>query len=166
MAAPLERGGAHGAVIDHSLVEGGTLRKKLAVIVSATALLAATPVTQASADPSINPSCPSGYACFWPNKNYGGNRGKVSGNNANFRKLKNSARSCGNRGWEDCISSIMNNGKQCTVYFYSLRNYSKKSRWHSLSRRDAVPDFGKKPPTGFNDPRFDNSISSNKWCRS
>ncbi|WP_282797689.1 peptidase inhibitor family I36 protein [Streptomyces sp. CC224B] len=106
--------------------------------------------------------CPAGYACFWPHAEFRGNRGKVEGNNRNFRRLHNAARSCGNKGWEDCISSIANNGRQCTVYFYDKRDYKKGAPWHSLSRGHKVGNFAR----DYNDPAFNDKISSNKWCAS
>ncbi|MCD7444625.1 peptidase inhibitor family I36 protein [Streptomyces lincolnensis] len=151
------------------------MRKKLAAVVGASALcLSLAPLAQASSGgagapapgPDVAASCPAGYACFWPGKNFAGNRGQVAGNNPNFRELHNSQQSCGSRGWEDCVSSIRNSGRECTVYFYSNRNYNKSGRWHSLSRGDEVPDFGRPSPVGYDDPGFDNTISSNKWCSS
>ncbi|MFK8906833.1 peptidase inhibitor family I36 protein [Streptomyces sp. YS-3] len=146
------------------------MKKKLAVCVGAMVLgLGTVPLAQASAhtvkapgsESGAQASCPSGYACFWPGQNFSGQPGKVAGDNPNFAALPNSAHSCGT-GWEDCISSIRNSGTQCTVYFYSLRNYSKAGRWHSLSRGDEVGNFG----TVYHDAAFDNTISSNKWCSS
>ncbi|WP_055701569.1 MULTISPECIES: peptidase inhibitor family I36 protein [Streptomyces] len=145
------------------------MKKKLAISISAAALcLAMAPTAQATGDGGGSEvsvqagECPSGSACFWPHSEFRGNRGQVEGDNANFATLRNSANSCGSRGWEDCISSIANNGRQCTVYFYSNRSYSKTSRWHSLSRGDKVGDFAR----DYSDAGFNDTISSNKWCSS
>lgn len=104
----------------------------------------------------------SGTACFWPYKNGVGALGEVVDNNSDFTKLYNSS-GCANHNWNDCISSIMNGGTQCTVYFWTGVGYSGK--YHSLALGDAVWDFSL--PTsegGYNDPSFNDSISSDHWC--
>nr|WP_240449144.1 peptidase inhibitor family I36 protein [Streptomyces harenosi] len=103
--------------------------------------------------------CPTSYACFWVHNNYGGTMGKVAGNNTNYMNLNNSSGCTAYPGtWNDCISSIANRGTQCTVYFFTNASYG--GRWHSLSRGDEVADFA----TGYNDPAFNDAISSNRWC--
>ncbi|MFI9407156.1 peptidase inhibitor family I36 protein [Nocardia sp. NPDC052316] len=100
-------------------------------------------------------SCPSGNFCFWPYNNYQGPRGKVAGDNEDFRKFKQSA--CSSGTWDNCIQSIKNRGTQCTVYMFSGYKYS--GIRHSLGRGDNVPDISRWVTDGFA-----NNISSNKWC--
>lgn len=142
------------------------MKRKFAALVGAVALFAAAPTTATAATNGEAgatglSSCPSTYACFWVNTNYSGTMGKVAGNNPNYTALSNSS-GCPSGTWNDCISSIANRGTQCTVYFYQNANYSKSARWHSLSRGDQVANFG----TGYNDPGFNDVISSNRWCTS
>ncbi|MFI1093392.1 peptidase inhibitor family I36 protein [Streptomyces sp. NPDC020917] len=145
------------------------LRSRIAALFGATALLAVLPVAQAHAAATTADGismCPSGYACFWANSNYdsgsSAHMGKVQGDNPDFSALFSSnILSCG-YNWDECISSIANHGTQCTVYFYSDHNYGKTHSWHSLSRGDEVSSFA----SGYNDPNFNDSISSNKWCNS
>ncbi|WP_269854727.1 peptidase inhibitor family I36 protein [Streptomyces sp. RPT161] len=126
----------------------------------ASAATAAPRVGTTSLTPQIN-TCPvsSGYACFWVDSYRGGAMGKVSGNNSNYMNLSNSSGCTAYPGtWNDCISSIENQGTQCTVYFWTDAGYT--GRYHSLSIGDRVDDFA----TGYNDPSFNDSISSNHWC--
>ncbi|WP_179382396.1 peptidase inhibitor family I36 protein [Streptomyces sp. SA15] len=143
------------------------MRRKLAALLGAAALLASAPVASAatpsaaSGEVGINAlgDCPSTYACFWVHSGYRGTMGKVAGNNTNFMNLSNSSGCTAYPGtWNDCVSSIANRGTQCTVYFFTNAGYG--GRWHSLSRGDEVADFA----TGYNDPAFNDAISSNRWC--
>ncbi|MBF6328171.1 peptidase inhibitor family I36 protein [Nocardia transvalensis] len=100
-------------------------------------------------------SCPSTYFCFWPYNNYQGPRGKVAGDNPDFRAFRQSA--CSSGTWDNCIQSIKNSGRQCTVYMYSGYRYT--GIRHSLGRGDGVPNISRWVSDGFA-----NNISSNKWC--
>ncbi|MFI0901566.1 peptidase inhibitor family I36 protein [Streptomyces sp. NPDC020983] len=119
---------------------------------------AATPA--AAAAPRVT-ACPvaGGYACFWVDINRGGAMGKVAGTNHDYRNLKNSSGCTAYPGtWNDCISSVENQGTSCTVYFYSDADYH--GTRHSVSIGDRVNNVG----TGFHDPAFNDAISSNNWC--
>ncbi|MEU6990957.1 peptidase inhibitor family I36 protein [Streptomyces sp. NPDC046465] len=141
------------------------MRKMLAAAAGSTLLvlggLTAGPAT-ASSDESAEAliTCAAGDTCFWVNSNYGGNRGRVAGDNENFTSFAQSQ--CRGGTWNDCISSIANRGRECTVYYWTSANYT--GRYHSLGRNDQVPDFGAAPPVGYNDPAFNDTISSNHWC--
>jgi hypothetical protein len=103
--------------------------------------------------------CPSTYACFWVDNYASGTMGKVSGNNTNYMNVTNSSGCTKYPGtWNDCISSLDNNGTSCTVYFWTNASYG--GRYHSLAIGDAVYDFG----IDYNDSSFNDSISSNHWC--
>ncbi|MFF8675997.1 peptidase inhibitor family I36 protein [Streptomyces sp. NPDC015242] len=126
----------------------------------ALAFFGAAPAAQASAGVQAE-TCPvdSGYACFWVNNYRGGTMGKVSGDNENYRNLSNSSGCTRYPGtWNDCISSVENQGRQCTVYFWTDANY--QGRYHSLSIGDRVNDMA----VGWNDASFNDAISSNHWC--
>lgn len=120
--------------------------------------------TVAGDDVGIQATCgAAGFACFWVNNNFGGTRGRVAGDNPNYLNLSNSSGCTQYPGtWNDCISSIRNDGTECTIWFWTDANYQGRS--HSLSRGDEVPDFALAPPTGYSDPSFNDSISSNHWC--
>jgi hypothetical protein len=106
----------------------------------------------------------TGYACFWAWKNEVGTVGKVSGNNSDFRDLYYSTGTgCTNHNWNDCISSIMNGGTQCTVYFWTSVGYT--GQYHSLGLGDSVDDFSLPASEGgYGDASFNDAISSNHWC--
>ena len=127
-----------------------------AAVSHAAAHAAPHPATQVSLGVS---DCPLQYACFWVNANYTGTMGEVEGNNPDYLNLKNTSGCTAFPGtWNDCISSVWNNGKDCTVYFWTDANY--EGRYHSLALKDGVANVG----TGYNDPSFNDSISSNSWC--
>ncbi|MFG2126025.1 peptidase inhibitor family I36 protein [Streptomyces sp. NPDC048710] len=133
-----------------------------AATASALAFFGAAPAAQASTSGPQVTGCPqdSGYACFWVNSYRGGTMGKVSGNNTNYMNVSNSSGCTAYPGtWNDCISSIENQGRSCKVYFWTDANY--QGRYHSLSIGDRVDDFA----VGYHDPDFNDSISSNHWCQ-
>jgi len=96
--------------------------------------------------------CPSGYLCFWKDINYGGAMGKVAGNNMNFTAFRNS--SCQTGTWNDCISSVYNNGTRCNVAIYRDANYLGGGL--TVPRQTGIANLGS---YGLND-----AISSNRWC--
>ena len=95
---------------------------------------------------------PSGYLCFWKDINYGGAMGKVAGNNLNFTAFRNS--SCQTGTWNDCISSVYNNGTRCNVAIYRDANYLGGGL--TVPRQTGIANLGS---YGLND-----AISSNRWC--
>jgi len=104
-------------------------------------------------------TCPSTYTCFWVNDYYGGTMGKVAGNNSNYMNLSNSSGCTKYPGtWNDCISSITNQGTQCTVYFWTDAGYS--DRYHSVAIGDWIGNFY----DWWGDSAFNDAISSNHWC--
>ena len=124
---------------------------------SASATSGAT--TSLPAGPTDFFDCPSGYACFWPFKHFAGGMGKVSGDNPDFRKFQHTTSECHTGTWDNCIESIANRGNSgCTVYWWTGVGYS--GRWHSLGAGDGVGDFD----VVYNDPSFNDAISSNHWC--
>ncbi|GAB1692500.1 peptidase inhibitor family I36 protein [Krasilnikovia sp. M28-CT-15] len=107
------------------------------------------PVRAVVADPH---GCPKGNFCFWANPNFHDGPGKVTDDNEDFRQLRHST--CRTATWDNCISSIVNNGRYCTVYMFSGLNYG--GSWHSLGVGDEKSDLSQ---WTFND-----AISSNRWC--
>ncbi|TCO60833.1 peptidase inhibitor family I36 protein [Actinocrispum wychmicini] len=118
-------------------------------------MLAAAPSAEAA-----TASCPADSLCFWVDTNYSpGAPGVVKHSNPNFTAFPHSA--CQTGTWNDCISSIANT-KGCTAYFHVDANYRGHS--HSLAAGDRVPNFAAQPPTGYNDPGFNDKISSDSTC--
>jgi hypothetical protein len=116
---------------------------------AANASSAASEMVSAQTAPA---GCPSGYLCFWKDINYGGAMGKVAGNNLNFTAFRNT--SCQTGTWNDCISSVYNNGARCTVAIYRDANYLGGGL--TVPRQTGISNLG---TYGLND-----AISSNRWC--
>ncbi|WP_405853862.1 peptidase inhibitor family I36 protein [Streptomyces sp. NBC_01515] len=57
---------------------------------------------------AVPSGCSAGNFCFWNNSYYGDGPGQVSGNNSNYTVFPHS--SCPYQTWNDCISSVYNDG--------------------------------------------------------
>ncbi|MER5897561.1 peptidase inhibitor family I36 protein [Streptomyces sp. NPDC001876] len=157
------------------------LRTLLIAVVSVFAVMLAVPVADAAdKDKSVQgrPSaaaaastgvgtlaaapagCTAGNLCFWVNDNWNDGPGQLYGNNADWGVYSHST--CSTGTWEDCASSLYNNGNSCVASVYFLENYqtpklsiSRQSGYNSLS---AVP-------LGYGvDGNWNDNIRSNKWC--
>lgn len=95
--------------------------------------------------------CPSSYGCGWVNSGYGGPMGKWAGNNPNFTVFGQSQ--CQDGNWNDCISSIDNNGTSgCNMNWWWNAGYG-GNVW---SERVGY-DYGS---IGSSNDQF----SSDSWC--
>jgi hypothetical protein len=93
---------------------------------------AGSPVITGSASPALSaqvatpaavPSgCSAGYLCFWVNIGYNDGPGKLSGTNANWTAFSHST--CATKTWNDCASSIYNDGVNDNAVVYTAANYS------------------------------------------
>ncbi|GAB3441927.1 hypothetical protein GCM10027436_26980 [Actinophytocola sediminis] len=121
---------------------------------AAAAQLTPATLTESQAEVIAQQSCDAGFVCFWSAAYYGGVRGQLAGNNANWSAFPRPE--CGaisNYTWNDCASSAFNNGTQCTAYLYRAGGYV---------------DLGVILPRGtgvnyFNQANND-AVSSNDWC--
>lgn len=129
----------------------GLLFSLLAPAAQATTELTNAPAAEVEVADS---SCTQGYWCFWPYNNYQGPRGRLSGDNPDLSDFPQ--RACRSGTWDDCIQSVKNAGRRCTVYLFSGYYYT--GTRHSLSIGHSVSNVGRWVPG------FANSISSNKWC--
>jgi hypothetical protein len=151
-----------------------------ALVVTAAALLAVaagTPATASAAPagpapaaadvvaaaapstPAYAPSgCGSGNLCFWNNINYNDGPGQLSGSNASWFNFAHS--SCPGGTWADCVSSIFNNGVNCTAHVYYYTNYAGPKL--NISRGTGYSDLTRLS-TGVGTTWNDN-IESNNWC--
>ncbi|MET9484993.1 peptidase inhibitor family I36 protein [Streptomyces sp. NPDC006638] len=102
--------------------------------------------------------CPneSGYLCFWADPNFSGRMGKVAGDNSNWANLPGS---CLAQGWDNCTTSLWNEGLRCEAVVFEHPNY-KGANW-VIGRDTGVADLrtGPKPSGGT----WDDAISSNNW---
>lgn len=138
-----------------------TNRKIIAAL--AAGLFAAGTISLASspAHAGFN-DCPdeSGALCFWPAADYAGTPGKVFGTNNNWANLNDSANRCGaSVGWNDCISSIRNEGISCEAVIWEHPNRGGSN--FVINRDTFVANLATRgKPSGGN---WDNVVSSNSW---
>ena len=100
--------------------------------------------------------CPneSGYLCFWWHANFQGGMGKVSGSNQQWWVFQGG---CPGRGWDNCASSVNNEGLSCEAVIYEHESYQGAS-W-VINRDTSVADLSQhymRPGNNWND-----KISSN-----
>ncbi|MEW2301359.1 peptidase inhibitor family I36 protein [Streptomyces sp. NPDC006655] len=78
------------------------------------------------AKPAAVPAgCSAGYLCFWVNAGYNDGPGKLSGSNANWTAFPHST--CQTKTWNDCASSLYNDGVNDNAVVYTDANYSGSS---------------------------------------
>ena len=121
----------------------------LAAVASAVLLAPTAPAAAAVSD------CPETYVCIWENHHYSGRMGRFAGNETNLKNRKTPATNCPG-SWNDCASSVYNNGLSgCAVFLFVDAGY--KGKYHTLARGDAenIPDW---------DPGFNDKLSSIRWC--
>lgn len=95
--------------------------------------------------------CSSGNYCFWPNAGYSpaGNPGELSGRNADWSVF--SRGDCPNDNWDNCASSVYNNGVSCESIAWTGRSYT------------GTPGILYRGDGGNLVAPFNNAISSNSW---
>ncbi|NJP99713.1 peptidase inhibitor family I36 protein [Streptomyces zingiberis] len=103
--------------------------------------------------------CPqeSGYLCFWKDANYAGSPGKLSGSNTRWSAFAHS--SCQTGTWDNCASSIANEGLSCEAVVYENPNYGGSS-WVINRDTSAANLVNWSKPSGGN---WNDAISSNSW---
>lgn len=95
--------------------------------------------------------CESGNLCFWSGVGYTGARGRVAGNNPDWRAFPQAA--CATRTWHNCAASAANRGTKCSARLHAGLNYT--DRIHTIPRGGNRPDLG--------DFSFRRITSSNSW---
>jgi hypothetical protein len=114
----------------------------------------------ATAGPAVaqDTSCAGGDLCFWVNTNKGGAKGRVSGNNTSWSWAQGQ---CSSGTWNNCASSIQNNGNNCTVNVFEDAGYG--GHRLTLTRGTYISDLSgywiTYPFDSWND-----DIQSNRWC--
>jgi hypothetical protein len=106
--------------------------------------------------------CPdeSGLLCFWPGANYGGTPGTVRDRNNNWADFSDSGNRCGaSVGWNDCISSIRNEGVNCEAVIWEHPNAGGSN--FVINRDTYVDDLSTRgKPSGGT---WNDVVSSNTW---
>lgn len=115
----------------------------------------------APAHASFN-DCPneSGALCFWPAANYVGRPGLAFGTNPNWADLPDRDNRCGaSVGWNDCISSIRNEGISCEAVIWEHPNFGGSN--FVINRDTFVDNLATRgKPSGGN---WNDVVSSNNW---
>jgi hypothetical protein len=102
----------------------------------------------------------SGRLCFWPAANYEGQPGWVLDSNANWANFTDSANRCGaSVGWNDCISSIRNEGLRCEAVIWEHPNMGGSN--FVINRETFVDNLANRgKPSGGT---WNDVVSSNSW---
>lgn len=121
---------------------------------------APTVASQSTSEPEAKGACPRKDLCFWVDVDYRGARGKVAGNNKDWRKFRQ--RHCRGGNWNDCASSFVNNGKTDAVVLYQDVDY--RGGRLCLPRGARIADATKRH-YAHSRVSLNDSVSSNKWVR-
>ncbi|MDQ1647696.1 MAG: hypothetical protein QOJ50_3880 [Cryptosporangiaceae bacterium] len=103
-------------------------------------------------------SCAGGDLCFWQDDDKGGAKGRVSGNNSAWSWSRSG---CPDGTWNNCASSIQNNGNSCSVKVYDNAGYS--GAVLTLTRGTYISSLSGYWIT-FPVDSWNDDIQSNKWC--
>jgi hypothetical protein len=130
---------------------------------TAAAEAAATPGGMSAVGPTgpittADTTCNPGDLCFWVNENKGGAKGRVSGDNSSWSWAQSS---CANGTWNNCASSIQNNGRTCTVNVFEHAGYGGARL--TLVRGTYISSLGGHWIT-FPVDSWNDDIQSNRWC--
>jgi hypothetical protein len=103
--------------------------------------------------------CPSTYLCFWVNSGFTANWGKFAGNNPSWGAYSQSE--CAGGTWNDCASSLYNNGstEQALVW----QNNSYKGGYACVARGTTMYSNLANWTYANNSASMNDSISSNDW---
>ena len=95
--------------------------------------------------------CPSTYTCGWIDSGFSNLMGKWAGNNTNFQVFPRSG--CQTGTWNDCVSSIDNNGTSgCSVTYFWNAGYG-------------TPSFNDAQHIAYGSLGSSNDqFSSDRWC--
>jgi hypothetical protein len=106
--------------------------------------------------------CPDGYLCFWMHANFSGSKGQVSGTNHDWQIFRGGCTEPDNRHWDNCASSIRNEGIHCEAVIWSWPHYHGGS-W-VINRDTEVANLANHGnPWDAGEPTWNDAISSNSW---
>jgi len=108
--------------------------------------------------------CPSTYLCFWVNASRGGAEGEVAGSNPDWADFAQSQ--CKSGTWNDCASSLVNNGTSgLGALEYENTNYKVSDGGDPLCMYDG--EYIANLANGYyywtDGTSMNDSISSNNW---
>jgi hypothetical protein len=108
-------------------------------------------------------ACESGSFCAWDNYNYSGGPGQWSGNADNYSHWGHSGCGLGSLWtWDNCASSVYNNGNSCNIQLYDDIKYSTAHGYYNLAKGGHLADLRKDKMT--DGKPMNDRISSHQWC--
>jgi hypothetical protein len=103
--------------------------------------------------------CADGNFCFWMHSNFSGSKGQVSGTNGDWQLFQGGCTEPDRRHWNNCASSIRNEGRYCEAVIWSEAYYTGGS-W-VINRDTEVANLSNHGnPAGGT---WNDTISSNSW---
>jgi hypothetical protein len=105
--------------------------------------------------------CPSSWFCVWVDVDFVGGPGKWQGNESNYTNWLHGG--CGVRSlwtWDNCASSVFNNGQSCNLTFYDGINFA--GAWYNLPRGSFLAFMTQDLMS--DQANANDRISSHKWC--
>ncbi len=108
-------------------------------------------------------ACDSGSFCVWVDANFSDGPGQWPNNSNNY--LSWSHPSCGVlnlRTWNNCASSVFNNGNNCNIQLYDDVNYGTGRGYYNLARGGRLANLTIDKMT--DGQPMNDRLSSHKWC--
>jgi len=99
----------------------------------------------------------AGDACGFINSNFGSNRGNWAGDNTDLSVFTQS--NCQKGNWNDCISSLWNNGTSCNITWFWDASFGTPGLLNHLDNGDS--DLSNNVANGST---WNDKISSDEWC--
>lgn len=117
-------------------------------------------LTVTAAAPAVAAAAPSGCSagnlCFWNGTGYSDGPGELAGSNSNWAVFSHST--CGSGTWNNCASSLYNNGTSCTAVVWLSAGYTEGNEY--LAKGQGVTNLATwNTDTG----PWNNNISANSW---
>jgi hypothetical protein len=133
-----------------------TLTSLAAPAAAADSTLAAGTIT-----PAAMSACGSGNFCAWVNSNFNDGPGQWAGNASNYTDWGHDNCGLGSLWtWDNCASSVFNNGQHCNLTFYDGINYT--GAYYNLPRGSYLANMTlDRMSDGQN---ANDRISSHRWC--
>jgi hypothetical protein len=103
--------------------------------------------------------CPSTYLCFWVNSGFTANWGKFAGNNPSWGAYSQSE--CKGGTWNDCASSLYNNGEHDQALVWQNNSY--KGGYTCVARGTTMYSNLANWTYSDSSASMNDSISSNDW---
>jgi hypothetical protein len=105
--------------------------------------------------------CGSGNLCFWNNSGFNDGPGQLAGTNPNWGVFAHG--SCPSGTWDNCVSSLFNNGNTSAANVWRYTNYGGAGACWAKGTGNSNLASVNYPGTSVN---MNDTISSNNWASS